>query len=314
MNITINSNLKVKGHYVLQKFHPERGLVAEYEFDNLITDSGLNGWGTKNMCERCVIGTGTSVPQNTDTSLSGTSVVSTSKGQPFPYFPQAPNYYTQSGREFTFAQGTLNGNYSEIGVTALDGTLFSRSLILDNLGNPTTITILPIEQLKVLYVFTEISNNNVQTGNTIEIAGLGPIAYTIQPSEKQDVSTSSPKWNIWPEFVPGQNTAYIELTNGSNQTDILGTGWGSGGTVVSSQAPSSTATYTASSYVNNSRYRDYTYVAGINALNIASFNKIRFGARFGGFYAVDLVGLPSNLSKLNTQTLTLSMRYSWDRA
>src|SRR5690606_4774599 len=52
-----------------------------------------------------------------------------------------------------FGQGQAAGNLSEIGIqhTSTSGPLWSRALILDGQGNPTTITVLPDDFLTCYY-------------------------------------------------------------------------------------------------------------------------------------------------------------------
>ena len=150
---------------------PKSGLAAEYRivarkpgskkervladwFPNLITDSGLDSLATSGWKTYCHVGTGTLTPSTSDSSLqtpiastaARSNVVNTNAG--------APSYYSQSSVDYTFPVGA--GTYTEVGVSNkahTDGTqvLFSRALIVDGGGNPTSITVLADEYLVVTY-------------------------------------------------------------------------------------------------------------------------------------------------------------------
>ena len=137
-------------------------------FDNLITNTGMNRVGTvttnaigtdgsleafRNLCGRFVVGSGSAVPQFTDTALQapvafGSGDVSRSS---------ASSSYERGWFELTvqhqFGQGQAAGNLSEIGIqrSSTSGALWSRALILDGQGNPTTITVLPDDFLTCYY-------------------------------------------------------------------------------------------------------------------------------------------------------------------
>lgn len=123
------------------------------EFDNLITDVGMDQFGIGVFMSACRIGTGTTPPTNASSQLtaqaaSTTTISSNSTGKT----TVAP-VYGYYRRTFSFAAGTLNGNYSEVGIgwSTTGDTLFSNSLIKDTGGSPTTITVLSTETLFVTY-------------------------------------------------------------------------------------------------------------------------------------------------------------------
>lgn len=128
-------------------------------FSNLITDVGLDNVGqTGGRTSICQIGTGTGAPSFSDTALqapvasTGTvsSTTSESGGSATP-----GNNWHQWSKTFQFAQ-SLEGNFTELGIsnsahTNVGAVLWSRELIRDSQGNPTTITVLEDEILQVTY-------------------------------------------------------------------------------------------------------------------------------------------------------------------
>ena len=128
-------------------------------FPNVITNLGLDAIGNNNnLFNWCAVGSGNSQPLNTNTKLDNfltaeTQFTSSSK---YDYDPvRDTEFYKCSktvGYRFT---GLDNQNVSEVGlVDSYDLNSYSaltRTLIKDNSGNPTTITILTGEILELQY-------------------------------------------------------------------------------------------------------------------------------------------------------------------
>src|SRR5690606_1745631 len=104
--------------------------------------------------KHCLVGTGTSTPVATESTLAsflashGSSVKGTSYNSSSPY--QTTHTWT-----FLFNIGAVVGNVSDVGVgpQGSNGNLASRSLIVDGGGNPTTISVLADEQIEIQYIF-----------------------------------------------------------------------------------------------------------------------------------------------------------------
>lgn len=125
-------------------------------FHNNVTNAGLDMIATnisRYYC--CQVGSGTAVPNNSDTTLQ-TFVAGTSShsSQGSSYQNSSAPFYAENYFRFDFAINQVIGNISEIGVgpSASSGsTLFSRELIRDASGNPTTISIPTNSQVRVHY-------------------------------------------------------------------------------------------------------------------------------------------------------------------
>lgn len=172
--------ITVRGRYTLRT--NKRGIIAE--FSNVITDIGMDRLPLGDWINRAVIGTGEVPAKTDDTALGSRQATATTviaentinAGQA----PWKKRYYIT----YRFAAGTdldENLEYSEIGVGWADDQLFSRSLIKDNEGEPTTITVLDDEYLDVIYVleiaissssapYSFVYNGTTYTG-TIKAAG-----------------------------------------------------------------------------------------------------------------------------------------------
>lgn len=187
---------RVSGHYKLVKRKAETGHVVQVaEFDNLITDAGLNAWGGSPVGNRMYIGSGTNAPSVLDTALGNQVALSwTSPGGSANLnisqsSPTAPDYYCDQVLAARFPAGVGTGNLSEVGLgynisdstSAPPTVLFSRALILDGAGNPVTITKLADEILDVYYTlrcYFDVEDS----GYTINITGSGSHDVVQRPS------------------------------------------------------------------------------------------------------------------------------------
>lgn len=143
----------VAGLYMLEAVNKdtgERRTLAPW-FPNLITDSGLNRLGTGGVLSNCSVGSGSATPTVSDVTLQSVVATTTSLlvGDTPGAQASAP-YYGYVRKTFRFGEGVAAGNLSEVGI-GWAGGLFSRSLIKDGLGNPTTVTVLSNEYLDVTY-------------------------------------------------------------------------------------------------------------------------------------------------------------------
>lgn len=123
---------------------------------NLILDLGLNkmGYHTGGFAHSCFVGSGTRPPAPGDTSLqtllmtAGNSKKVTTSGKDLT--AAKPFAWLQS--VWTFDAATANVTIGEMGTGAAPGELVTRSLTKDTDGNPTTITLLVGEVLRVTHV------------------------------------------------------------------------------------------------------------------------------------------------------------------
>jgi hypothetical protein len=151
------SAVGIAGRYKLEVYR--KGILIEQTpwFDNLITDEGLDYiGGSYSTVARCVVGTGNTTPTYADRTLVNQVAVSNSHvrvGGAVEHFVNTSNpdlYYTYSIVRYGFAIGAVVGSIAEVGIGQND-PLFSRSLIKDEAGNPSTLTLTAADQLFVLY-------------------------------------------------------------------------------------------------------------------------------------------------------------------
>lgn len=155
----VNLRTEMKGLFSLT-VHNEKGEVVSRTgwFENLILDQGITALlstGTTHCFYRFLkVGTGTSAPSPSDTSIDQVaSQESTTVDRYWSGGYNAEEGYHWARGSVQFGQGVAAGNLSEVaaGWSNSADAIFSRALILDGAGNPTTITVLPNEFLTVEY-------------------------------------------------------------------------------------------------------------------------------------------------------------------
>lgn len=277
-------------------------------FKNLITNAGLDyvaGNSAINNCiNYCRVGTGSTPPAVTDTTLAAkTGTASPQGSQTNSVQTTTLPYYSQHVRVYTFGVGAVSGNLTEIGFfsSASTGTMWSRALIKDSGGNPTTLTLLATEQLKVTYTVIRYLPATVTGSFTLNTNGVNStINYTLTPA---NISSSGP----WYESRTSATTMYI----GCYETDVLGAVTSRPSGAVS---PSSTAS--ASTYISGTYQQTFAPTFAISDANFTTgIGSIIFwvGSTYGSNYAGYQCSFSPKIMKTASQTLTIGIKLSWGR-
>lgn len=288
-------------------------------FDNLITNTGMNRMGTVTtdtnntegnfdlLCGRFVVGSGSAEPQFTDTALQN-HVAFASRS---PNRSDESSNYERGWYEITvwhqFTQGQAAGNLSEIGIqkTSASGPLWSRALILDGQGNPTTITVRPDDFLTCYYTLRimipkedAVFNINVDYGED----GIVPTTVTGRPLETNS-SSASTGWGLKSASTSSSGGASMQFYTGGlaapTSTRPLGSTIGS-----------ITWNFANVPYVTGSFERYVTRTNGLNEHNSQTLRTARLGALMG----IWQIEFNPPLQKNNTQTMDVTFGYSWARA
>lgn len=150
----ITTKLGLRGEFTLRVIDARTGNVrAERHFQNLITNVGLETFAKSQApgLFYCSVGKGTNTPSVIDTALSNV-VASQNMSDSGTTSPVAPNYEYSASRSCRFAAGAISDTITEIGIFYTNAnTLWCRQLILDEYGNPSSLTVLPNEYLDVVY-------------------------------------------------------------------------------------------------------------------------------------------------------------------
>lgn len=301
MNLKL-PRLGLSGEYQFTVFNADRSVKSVSNWvKNLITDIGMDRIGTgSSMGIYCRIGTGTTAPANADTQLvSQSASASTTVGSPSSVNAGTPNYESIFTITYEFALGAVVGNMAEVGIgwSSSGATLFSRALILDGGGSPTTITVLVTEILQVTYRFTMWPVLTDVT-STVTISGV-VYAYT---ARTRSIATAL-AGNVFGSLL---NSAAATAYNGAI------------GAITAVPAGTSAALTVSAlaSYTNGTYYRDCTLSAAIGSVNLAGgIRCITFDGQGGGSannFRTQMEFTPV-IPKDNTKVLSLTMRQPWSR-
>src|SRR5690606_36950343 len=162
-----------------------------------------------------------------------------------------------------FGLGEAAGNLLEIGIqhTSASGPLWSRALILDGQGDPTTITVLPDDFLTCYYTLRIMIPKEDAVFNIdvdYDEDGIVPTVVTGRPLNANS-STITTGWGLCPMYGGTTNSplAYSGGLNAPTAYPPLGGAIGGSITEPSTYAP----------YVQDSFERFYTISLSLNQLN-----------------------------------------------
>lgn len=316
-SLVIEEKLGLKGFFHVQLIEAKTGRVKfESRFENLITTAGLNFIGSNNITSAFqYLGVGADA---TPPAMGQTDLIAPIMNGPNPYRTNAnggtndvdsvagaPDYYVSKVRTRLFTELEANGNLAELGFfsAATGGTMWTRQLFKDDLGNAVVITKTNEDQLRVTYelrVYPPIADvvvpgvmiNGVSTTLTYRAVGLGPVAN---------------QWGGIINIFPWEQRAGHVM-----ESDVLSA-------KDSNPAPAGTVVHsseTQPAYVNGNFYRDVVYVwdAGVAnsfATGIGKFYRDYSGA--GGNTARRRweVSFNPKMVKTNLMKLTITSRISW---
>lgn len=306
----------IKGEYMLEAVRPDGSIRKLTDwFSNLITDVGLDSVASNSWKQTCQIGTGTTAPAYTDTALAAASASTQSRTAETYESGGSPDYWAQVSTSYTFPVGVY-GTFTEVGIsrglhTASPSYLFSRELIRDGAGNPTSITVLSDEYLIVTYRI-RLYPPIVDVTGVVSVAGIN-YNYILRA---QFVG------NFWGWYGGLQGTGgafgYYNRGNGNGMykayDGVKGaiTGGPSG-----TNAPGSFLV-AGPAYINGSYYRRTTYAFDFGAANFAGggIKCIAFAADLAqnynqiGTYQIEFDPI---LPKDSTIRLDITTQISWGR-
>lgn len=271
-------------------------------FKNIITNYGLNALASlPTIFNGCSVGTGNSTPSVSDVALqSQVARTTTAISNTVVISSEAP-YYSARVVTFRFAEGAAAGNLSEVGINAEASSpyeLWSRALILDNLGNPTTITVLPNEILDVVYECRVYAMENDVSGGPFTLLGVQYNWIMRAIRVRQDMTNILVAGTTNPGAAVAYDGDMVQVT------DLQPSGTIAGGSSVGTIAP----------YVNNSYKKQITYTWTVTQGNGASGIKTLFMPVTDSPVAPYFqVGLDKIFPKSPTNTFSIVFEWSWSR-
>lgn len=287
-------------------------------FDNLITNTGMNRIGEVAvsypanlgnfglLCGRFVVGSGTAEPQFTDTALQipvAFASASSTLGSESSSYERG---YFEITVQHQFGQGQAAGNLSEIGIqdTSAAGPLWSRALILDGQGSPTTITVLPSDFLTCYYTLRiMIPKEDAVFNINVDYDEDGTIP-TVVTGRPLNANNGSPQqgWGL-KTVGTGGTPSILQFYTGGLAAPTASAPLGS---------PISTQTtgFSEVPYVTDSFERYVTRTNSISEHNSQELRTARLNALMGCWQ----IEFDPPLQKDNTQTMQVTFGYSWARA
>jgi hypothetical protein len=297
---------RIRGFFKLEAHSLSTGrtrLLADW-FPNLITDAGLNRIGTGSYLSACHVGTSNSAPNVLDTTVGG-YLAGTTTRQADTYGAQAtPPYYGWRLITYRFPLGAVVGNVASVATAtaAANGgstILFSRALVLDELGDPTTVTVQADEVLDVTYECRLYPMLTDYEQAAVDITGSGTHDIIVRASSVTSASN-------WGQFIGGGMTFNPYGSPSARVTN------GVIGAITSSPSGTSLGSLSISnaSYSNNSLERAGTMALGLNQGNLSGGIRSWSFATSVGSYQMQFT--PA-IAKNNTRTLSLTAKVSWAR-
>lgn len=291
----------VAGRFKLEAVDTVTGARRELTpwFNNLITDQGLNQLGVGQLGYFCMVGTGTATPAVTDTTLGNKIAHTATTVSATPGGSASAPYYGSYTVVYRFAAGVATGNLTEVGIGYSSTLVFSRTLIKDGAGDPTTITVLATEALDVTYEFRLYSPSADVPHSTV-IAG---VTYTgVVRASNVTAFSGNAAW--YAGFAFGSTAG--ALAGGSAQVYN-----GTIGAVTSS--PSGTSSQinapVDSAYSANSLQRTGTVTAPLSSGNVGGIQAAQIVTRLGAYQISFSPAIPKDATKV----LTLGLTLSWAR-
>ena len=289
----------------MNKFSGKRRVLADW-FSNVILDSGLNMMGDNlNWDDKCHVGTSNAAVLVTQTALSGFLANSDTVENQFPGV--GGTYYGSYTWVFRFNAGTATGNLQEVGIGKVNGggdPLFSRALILDGGGSPTTLTILADEILDVTYEL----RSNAPVGDVDSTVTLDSLVYDTKL--RAALVTSSTYWGQWMNTqmaARNNDTAAYTGAIGAVTTEPAGTKMGIPGTSVD---------VTNSAYVNLSLEKEFVLNVPVDDWNNgAGIRCITYNTSLGFFQSsyTRQGGGGETIPKDATKNLDMTCKFAWAR-
>lgn len=307
----MNIESKLEGRYVLTVHREDGSVKATHEFPNMILNQGLDRMGqasNSGVLTSFHVGAGSTPVQPTDTGLAAPIATVTWGGQAADNgYVAAEKYHWRSWSQ-RFGQGKAAGNLTEVAIgwatsdTDMgNGKLFSRALILDANGQPTTLVISANEFLTLTYEL----RNYVPTGDVVTTATIDGVERTVTIRPANNAKTQDGWGSLLPAVNPyngGQSMIYDGIVPCTGV--IKGENSMPDGQANINQSPGRVW----SAYVPGSYRRECVCTYTIGQVNHVH-NSYLFVTGIGQWQ----VGISPPLTKDNTMEVKINLAVSWGR-
>lgn len=287
------------GRYKITRRTPELDVVEESPwFNNIITNQGLDYIGETSYLYGCRVGAGSATPLATDTALQSSVAYTNVEVDRTDTYSNTSPYWSAIIITWRFAVGEAAGNLSEVGIfyDSDPNSCGSRALILDEFGDPTTITVLSNEILDVTYeARTYMLEDDITGSATI---GEDEYDWTLRGA----LVAGGGQYGLFAHGASSQNG----LTPCSGNIDtIIGEPTGKGDYV---------AYGSVNSYVSGTYKRSQVFEFGLERNNFDWQSLFFQTTLYTGFLGPTFqIQLDPVLEKTNTKVVTLLLEVSWAR-
>lgn len=321
-------HVKMQGFYRLLLRDGETGELKKDTgwFENLITNQGLDWFGGgvptfgnvsagKYMNGRVGVGTGNTAPSFSDTALAAplamyptVAMGGTVSGGTTTYVVGPPAYWRKLWT-YSYPVGAVVGNIAEVGVggisvnTETTPQLFSRALIVDGGGVPTTISVTAADALTVIYElrqYFDVTDNPYSVDiNGITYSGIYRRANINTPNTPSSAFGAQIDYDSsGPNFAT--NAIVYNGTIGAVTGNPSGAFAGGGNDF----------TLASGAYVPGTYYKSFTIGAAIGKGNLSGgITAVVFFSGLGAWQ----FGVSPAIPKDATKTMQLDFTISWAR-
>lgn len=305
------------GEYNLVVTRPDGSSYETGWFKNLILNSGFDRMMSPSVGYLCIqyasVGSGNSAPAASQTQLDA-KVGATSNQVSYPTAVNlgTPTFVSSFSYSYVFTQGAVVGTIAEVGtgwLSAGPGSLFSRALILDGGGSPTTLTLTSIDQLTVYYKVT-VTPTVTDASGSVTINGTA-VNYTVRLSNASIFFGTDQYlgYNTGNPFTGRIVAPYPNIyTYGGTVTH---------GTLTSTSMNATTSLYQqptllSSAYVSGSLSQDTTWTWGPTLANHTGGSLSGIGLNWGPGINYNIL-FATPILKTATKSFSIVTRLTWSR-
>ena len=263
-------------------------------FPNVVLDQGIELIGTSSILDKCVVGSGVTQPQSSDTNLE---VFIAETGES-PEDKREPTWginkeegYCWTRKIFRFGQGKATGNISEVGLKA-GNTLFNRALVKDSQGFYATVSVMEDETLDVtveIRTYLDLTSKEY----TVEMSGVNYSMRTEALFAKFGEAYFKTSVKIENCYACSGGITSREVPPAGNIAGFKGQG----------------ATETQREYVPGSKEKIVDLYWGLNVGNRAPLRSVVVPSNIGTYQ----IEFSPVIPKTSDHVLKLTFAVSWDR-
>lgn len=303
MPLDLRINTELQGFFRVEVLRAGKVRSDTGWFPNLITNQGMDRLGETSSASvygYCHVGSGNATPAESDVALQS-FIASRSPRSATSFGVDGEGGYAWRRNEWTFLEGAAAGNIAEVATAwALTGnTIFSRALVKDSQGNPTTVTVLADEFLRVSWEHrrywptADVSGSVANSGNI-----GGSFNWTTRTAQNASWKIQETQGALYMNSGIANSNYYGTVALGDISSEPSGTRGGTSGVTQ--------LAYIAGSYKRKVTL-NYGLTQGINAAGPLGGLKFQFNGAI--FQAV----IEPAILKLDSQLLDITISCTWAR-